>query len=103
MKKFITVDWVNKPGTLAMFRGPFDIDILKDPLLVIQAIGAGAMPLFPAPLLNITNLGGGLTSLLHPEAVRTILDRKGLLPRKPEMTEERRKKMEEMRMQGSRP
>jgi len=102
MKKFITVDWVNKPGTLAMFRGPFDIDILKDPLQVIQAVGAGAMPLFPAPLLNFKNLCEGLTPLLHPEAVRTILDRKGLLPRKPDMPEERRRR-EAMKKQGPRP
>jgi len=81
-------NYLNPPGTLAMFRGPFDVDLPDDRPLQPQEIAAGAAvlacPLAPAPLLAVTPLAARMPKpLLNPETVRMVLDRKNLLPKKP--------------------
>ncbi len=73
------------PGTLSMFKGPFDIEVRDTKPTLDQAVltvGLLAGPWSDGPLLAVTRAGiGTLKPLIGPSATQTVLGRRNLLPR----------------------
>ncbi len=79
------------PGTLAMFGGPFDILIPEDSINPQQVI-ATIMVATAGPLDAISTLHARhLRPLISPDNVRSVLNRKNLLPQSKPMPPDKRK------------
>jgi hypothetical protein len=103
IQHLLSTVWLKEPGTMHMFRGPFDLDVVEElntPEQVVQVLGVPTAP-GSAPLLALTTAGcGQVHPLINPIAVRTMLERRGLVrPKPPAVNPEHdpKKMMEEMK------
>ncbi len=76
---------VRPPGTLSLFKGPFDIEVMDPHLSAEQAAWAVGLLAFPeanGPLRSASAIRVFQTRpLIAPNVIQTVLTRKNLLPR----------------------